>query len=89
MFHILIADRALFFAYRDGVAVRRGGRKWNAGLGTARFANQLTQQKLCAFRPFAFQHRLERIQPLLRFLWVNVLRVNIGGVVFHLAMNLS
>ena len=61
-----VARRALLEVRRDGVDVRGVGRVRQVGAGAARLVDQLLEQEVRALGALALDHRLERVEPLLR-----------------------
>ncbi len=60
-----VARRVLLKMRRDGVEVRRVGRKRNVRARAARLVDQGLEQEVRALRPFAFEDGLERLDPFL------------------------
>ncbi len=72
VFQFLVAAGALFLVQRDGVDIGRGGADRHVVAGQPRLVDHLVDQEMGALRAFVLQYRLERIQPLLGFLRINV-----------------
>ena len=65
--------------FRNGVEVGGVGRVGEVGAGAARFRDEVLDEEVGARDPVAFQHRLERLQPLLGLRRIDVvtgLRLN-------------
>ena len=80
----LVARHALFQMRKNGVEVRGVGAERNMGAVAARLVDELFEQVMRALVALDFEHRIERLQPLLRFLRIDVRNdlVHIHGYTF-------
>ena len=69
---VTVAGRALLHVRRDGVDVRGVGRERDVRARAARLVDQPLEQEVRALGPFALEHRLERVEPLLRLQRVGI-----------------
>jgi hypothetical protein len=69
---VLVARNADLLVDRDRVEVRGVRRERHERTGAPRLVDQLLDQEMCAIGTFRRQHAVERIQPLPRFLRVDV-----------------
>ena len=67
-----IAGQALLLVRRDGVDVGGVRAVRQVGARAARLVDQPLEQEMRPLRTFVLQHRIERVQPLPRFLGVCV-----------------
>jgi len=67
-----VAGRALLHVRRNGVDVRRVRRERDVRARAARLVDQPLEEKVRALGPFALEHRLERVEPLLRLQRVGI-----------------